>query len=284
MLVAKATADLIPPVALAFFRWVVALLIIAPIGLPRLWRNRRQVRAEALDLIVLGALGMGVCGAFVYIGADTTTATNIGLIYSSSPVLIIILAAAFFGQRIGLSATIGVGIALAGVLTIIARGDLAILTGVKFVVGDLWILAAAAGWAVYSVVLKFRPSSLDTFTRFCAICLAGVLVLLPFTIAEHVSGVEVKWTIETVGWILLVALVPGIGAYMVYAYVVDRLGAEPAGLIMYLIPLFNAALAWLLLGEAPVWYHYLGALLVLGGIWLANRKTGPGRRVKGGEA
>jgi len=277
MLVAKATADFIPPVALAFFRWAVALLIIAPIGLPRLWRHRRQVRAEALDLLVLGALGMGVCGAFVYIGADTTTATNIGLIYSRSPVLIIILAALFFGQRIGRAAMIGVGVALAGVLTIIARGDIDVLAGVKFVVGDLWILAAATGWAVYSVVLKFRPSGLDTFTRFCAICLAGVLVLLPFTIAEHASGDTVQWTMETVGWIGLLALVPGIGAYMVYAFVVDRLGAERAALIMYLIPLFNAALAWLLLGEALVWYHYLGAAMVLGGIWLANQKAAPGR-------
>ena len=275
MLVAKATADLIPPVALAFFRWTVALLIIASIGLPRLWRHRRQVGAEALDLLVLGALGMGVCGAFVYIGADTTTATNIGLIYSSSPVLIIILAAAFFGQRIGRAAIIGVGVALAGVLTIIARGDIDVLAGVKFVIGDLWILAAATGWAVYSVILKFRPSGLDTFTRFCAICLAGVLVLLPFTIAEHASGQMVQWSMETVCWILLLALVPGIGAYMVYAFVVDRLGAERAALIMYLIPLFNAALAWLLLDEAPVWYHYLGAALVLGGIWLANRKPPP---------
>lgn len=276
MLVAKATADLIPPVALAFFRWAVALLIIAPIGLPRLWRYRRQIRAEALDLLLLGALGMGVCGAFVYIGADTTTATNIGLIYSSSPVLIIILAALLFGQRIGGMAMIGVGIALAGVLTIIARGDIDVLAGVRFVIGDLWILAAATGWAVYSVVLKFRPSGLDTFTRFCAICLAGVLVLLPFTIAEHATGQMVQWTMETAGWVLLLALVPGIGAYMVYAFVVDRLGAERAALIMYLIPLFNAALAWLLLGEALVWYHYLGAVMVLGGIWLANRTPGSG--------
>lgn len=270
MLAAKATADLMPPVALAFFRWAGAFALVAPIALPRLWARRRAVRAEAVDLLVLGALGMGVCGAFVYIGADTTTATNIGLIYSSSPVLIILLAAVFFGQRTSRRSLIGVAMALLGVLLIIARGDPDVLIKVRFVVGDLWILAAAAGWAVYSVLLKHRRSSLDTLTRFFAICLAGVLILAPFAMAEHLLGEHLVWTWKTIGWIALVATVPGIGAYVVYAFIVDRLGPHRAGFILYLIPPYNAVMAWLLLDETPMWYHLLGGVFVLGGIWLAS--------------
>jgi len=272
MLAAKATADLMPPVALAFYRWLFAMLMLAPVVWPRFWRQRHHLRREWPDLLVFGALGMGVCGAFVYIGADTTTATNIGLIYSSSPVLIIAISALFLGQRIGRAAMAGVFLALAGVVVIIAKGDPEVLARVDFVVGDLWIVAAAIGWATYSVMLKHRKTGFDTLTRFFAICLGGVVVLLPFTVAEHLTGEQMTWTGETVGWLLLVAAVPGVAAYAAYSFIVDRLGPDKAGLILYLIPLYNAVLAWLLLGEAPAWYHYAGAPLVLAGIWLANRK------------
>ena len=155
---------------------------------------------------------MGVCGAFVYIGADTTSATNIGLIYSSSPVLILVIAGLFFGQRPGSVAGLGVAMALLGVLTILAQGSPDTLFAVRFVVGDLWIVAAASGWAVYSILLKHRPTGFDTLPRFFAICLAGVLILLPFTVAEHLGGEPVAWTWETVGWMVLLAAIPGVGA------------------------------------------------------------------------
>ena len=116
MLAAKATADFIPPVALAFFRWLGALVLLAPVVWPRFWQQRRHLKREWPDLLVFGALGMGVCGAFVYIGADITSATNIGLIYSSSPVLILVIAGLFFGQQVGRLAGFGVGMVVAGVL------------------------------------------------------------------------------------------------------------------------------------------------------------------------
>ncbi|MCY4311386.1 MAG: DMT family transporter [Rhodospirillaceae bacterium] len=272
MLAAKATADLMPPVALAFYRWLGAMLLLAPVVWPRFWRQRRHLRREWPDLLVFGALGMGVCGAFVYVGADTTTATNIGLIYSSSPVLIIAISVLFLDQRIGRSAFAGVFLALFGVLLIIARGNPDVLVRVDFVVGDLWILAAAIGWATYSVMLKHRPTGFDTLTRFFAICLGGVIILLPFTVAEHLMGEQMAWTGETIGWLLLVAVVPGVAAYAAYSFIVDRLGPDRAGLILYLIPPYNAVLAWFLLGEAPAWHHYVGAVLVMSGIWLTSRK------------
>ena len=272
-LAAKATADLIPPVAFAFFRWLGALLLLAPAVWPRFWHQRQHLKREWPDLLVFGALGMGVCGTFVYVGADTTSATNIGLIYSSSPVLILVIAGLFFGQRLSSVAGLGVALALLGVLTILAQGDPDTLFAVRFVVGDLWIVAAASGWAIYSILLKHRKTGFDTLPRFFAICLAGVLILLPFTVAEHLGGEPVAWTWETVGWMVLVAAVPGVGAYAAYAFIVERLGPGKAGLILYMIPAVNALLAWLLLGEAPAWYHYAGAVLVLAGIWLANRRS-----------
>ena len=121
ILVARAVADLVPPVALAFGRWSLAALLLLPVAAKPLWRGRRAVRRELLDLFVLGFLGMVMCGAVVYIGAQTTTATNIGLIYAASPVFIIVLARIFYGETMAAVQALGVALSLAGVVTIIAK-------------------------------------------------------------------------------------------------------------------------------------------------------------------
>ena len=164
MLTARLVHDLVPPVGLAFWRWAVTFLLLL-VG-PQLWRQRRDALAEWKDLLLLGAFGMGVCGAFVYIGAQTTPASNIGLIYSASPILIVLIAGLFYGERVTPRQGIGIALSLAGVLAIIARGDPAVLTGLAFTIGDLWIAAAMAGWALYAILLKYRPSRLGLMTRF----------------------------------------------------------------------------------------------------------------------
>lgn len=275
MIVAKATAGTIPPVHLAFLRWAATFALLLPLVGPRLWVRRGAIAREWKDLAILGALGMGVCGAFVYLGALTTTATNIGFIYSASPVLIILLAAVFYGETVSRRQMAGVAISLAGVLVIVCKGDPGVLLGLDFVPGDLWIVAAMTAWAVYSVMLRHRPSEMGISTRFGAITMAGVVVLAPFTVWEAAQGHTAPWTWETAGWVALLAVVASFGAYQLYAYVQRVLGAGRTSLLLYLAPVYNAGLAWALLGEVPQSYHWAGAALVLPGLMLA---TAPGRR------
>ncbi len=272
MLVARWMAEDAPPVALAFWRWFGVLVLMLLIRGPKLWLHRRDVIAEWKDLAVLGAMGMGVCGAFVYIGADTTTATNIGLLYASAPVLIVLLAWRVYGER--LTAIQGVGglICLAGVLWIIARGDITNLTGLRFAVGDLWIMAAVAGWAIYAVMLKYRPSAMGMMTRFTAIVLAGTLTLAPFYIWEIFTVGPLVVTEDSLMAIAILILIPGFGAYQAYAKAQAVLGAARGSLILYLNPVYVAVLAWIFLGETLESYHLVGAALVMPGIYLANRR------------
>jgi len=272
MLIARVTADTIPPVALAFWRWTVAALILLPFVAKPLWRARKALWRELPDLLLLGALGMGVCGAVVYLGAQTTTATNIGLIYAASPVMIILLARALYGEAMSAVQGVGVALSLIGVIMIVARGDLDVLMALAFTPGDLCIVAAAIAWAIYAVLLLHRPTALAATPRLAAIALGGVVVMLPFLIAESALGYRPPFTLETVGWVLLVALVPGLGSYQTYAFIQSRLGANRTSLIMYLIPVYNAVLAWLLLDEGLQPYHFMGAALVLPGIYLATRR------------
>ncbi len=273
MLVARATADAIPPVALAFWRWTVALMVLAPFTAGALWRQRRAIRREWRDLLVLGALGMGVCGAFVYVGADTTTATNIGLIYAAAPILIVVLARAAYGEALGAVQALGVALSLVGVIAIVCRGDPTVILSLRFAVGDIWILGATAGWAVYATLLRHRPSALAPTARFAAIIGGGVLVLLPFTVIEGVRGALPTLDGATVTAVVTVAMLPSLGAYQAYARAQAVLGAGPASLVMYLIPIYNGVLAYLLLGEALEAYHLVGTALVLPGIYLATRSA-----------
>ena len=272
MLAAKVGADLIPPVAMAFWRWTCAFLLLCLIAGTRLWEDRKIILTEWKDLSILGALGMGVCGAFVYLGADTTTATNIGLIYSASPVLIILFAWIFYQERMALKQLTGVVLGLIGVVWIIAKGSLDLLISLEFTTGDLWILAATIGWAVYSILLKHRPSRLGLRTRFGGTILLGMLSLLPFTIWEGmtVGTPSMEW--RSIGLILFVAIFSSVAAYMIYAKIQTLLGASRAGLVLYLAPLYNSVLAFLLLGEQLEPHHFAGAALILPGMWLASRK------------
>ncbi len=275
MLVARATAELVPPVALAFGRWALAgLLLLLFVG-PRVWRARSGIAAEWRDLTVLGALGMGVCGAFVYIGADSTTATNVGLIYATSPVMIILLARFFYAERLTGAQWAGVFLALAGMLAIVFRGSLETLLSLGLSQGDFWIMAAALAWAVYSILLKHRPSALGSTVRFAAIILFGTAVLLPFFLAEalFLEAPVLDWV--SLSSVVFLALVPALGAYGTYGFIQRRLGASKAGLTLYLSPVYTALLAYLLLGEQLQLYHLAGAALVLPGLWLATARRKP---------
>ncbi|WP_282606272.1 DMT family transporter [Pelagibius sp. Alg239-R121] len=273
MLVARATHDLIPPVALAFWRWAVTFVLLSPITFAVLWRHRAALRREWLDLLILGGLGMGVCGAFVYIGADSTTATNIGLIYAASPILIVLFARLFYGEALSGLQALGVVVCLIGVLAIVCKGDPNILLELRFVVGDLWIATAATAWAVYSLLLRHRDSGLPMIARFAAITAGGLIIMIPFYLGEMAAGDLTTWNLSTLATILFLALVPSCGAYLSYAKIQRTLGAGPTSLLMYLIPLYNGVLAFFLLDETLEFYHLIGAAMVLPGIYLATRKA-----------
>ena len=143
VITARAFSDFIAPFGLAFWRWGLAFLIFLPAIAPDLWHHRRVIAQEWRDLLVLGVLGMGICGAFVYIGADTTSATNIGLIYASAPIIIATAATLMYREPLGWLKATGIGVSLLGVLVIVFRGDFDALLSLTLFPGDLWITSAA---------------------------------------------------------------------------------------------------------------------------------------------
>lgn len=272
MVLARATADFIPPVALSGMRWSGVVLVLLPFCGHELWRSRAVLRREWRQLAVLGFLGMGICGAGVYYGAAFTTATNIGLIYAISPVMIILMSRVMFGERLSGRQTLGTVLALAGVLAIVLRGDPAALLDLSFSIGDLIMLAAAIAWALYTVLLKRWPSPLGVNARLTAIAATGVIFLLPFLGWELGTRGPPVFDFRTIAAALTLVLVPGVGAYATYSYITKHLGPSRTGLLLYLSPIYTAIMAWLLLGESFAPYHWVGAALVLPGLYLATHK------------
>jgi drug/metabolite transporter (DMT)-like permease len=272
MIAARWIGGTIPPVATAFWRWALTLIILTPFTAAALWRGRAEIRREWRSFLLLGFLGMGICGAPTYIAGRTTTATNIGLIYAACPVLIVLFARFGYGERIGLARVAGIALALAGAGWIVLRGEPLNILHLNFVEGDLLIALGAISWAIYSVLLKYKRTALDATTRLAAITAFGVAVNVPFLLGEMAFYAVPDYGPQDWAVFLFLALVPGIMSYLGYSIVVGTLGAGAASLLMYLVPLYGPTLAWLVLDERLAAYHLVGAAMLLPGLYLGTRR------------
>lgn len=153
------------------------------------------------------------------------------------------------------------------------RGDVGALRSLTFVPGDMWIVCSALAWAIYSVMLRHRPGTLSNRVRFSATTLFGALVLPPFYIAKTVQGIVPTMNIETILAVLIVAIVPGLRAYLGYTRIQRSLGAGSTGLILYLAPSYAALFGWILLSETLEPFHFAGAALILPGIFLSTHRV-----------
>jgi drug/metabolite transporter (DMT)-like permease len=270
-IIARAASGDIAPHLLALVRWSVALLLMLAVSGRALGPIWRAMRTEGWRTLLLGALGMWVCGAFVYVGAATTSAANIALIYAATPVAIAIAGARLLGEPLALGQRVGLMLATLGVLFVILKGELLNLLAVRPVVGDAWILAAGVGWVAYTVLQQRWPTVLTPPQRLTAITAGGVLVLLPFTLLEAWALAPAPPSARGLALAALAGVVPGFLAYQAYTFMVRELGATRAGLVMYLSPVYAALIAWLALGELPQWFHAVGAALILPSIYFASR-------------
>lgn len=270
-LIARAATGVIAPHALAMGRWGLAALLLLPFTWRGLVQRREALRREWPHLLVLGVLGMWICGAWMYHGGQRTTATNMALIYAVTPIAIAIVGARLLHERMRVRQWFGAVLALAGLLVVIAQGDLERLRAVRFGSGDLWIVVAAASWVAYSVLLKHWRTELGPAERLVATCAGALLVMLPFTVAEAWWQPMPPLGATAAGLVLAAAVLPGVLSYGAYSFLQRELGAARTALMLYLTPVYAPLLAWGLLGEVPRWYHALGALLILPSIALATR-------------
>jgi drug/metabolite transporter (DMT)-like permease len=270
--IAKTAPGVISPHVLALGRWFLAGLILAALSHRELWRERRHTLKVWPQYLVLGTLGMLICGAWVYWAADTTTAINIALIYAASPVLITLGAVLGLKERFSWRQGLGVALALLGVLNVVVKGQWATLSQVVWVLGDGLVVFAMVAWAAYALLLKKWASPLSSTARLATTCMGGSLVLLPFALTEWLTTQHATWSGMASWLVIAAALFPGVGAYWAYGFCQKTLGASRVAASLYMGPLYGSLVAWLFLGETLGWHHAVGAAMILPGIYLASQK------------
>jgi len=274
LVVARGGVEFVPPISLAFWRWTIVFLILLPFTYLSLKRNYKIIQKEYKKLFFLGAMGCGVCGAFPFLAGQTTTVANMGIIYTSSPIFIILISALFFKEKITLTKVIGLVACLIGVFAIIIKGDLELLINLKFTIGDLWMLAAAIGWALYSIYLFYWKTELEIFQRFTLVALFGAVSLFPFYIGEEIYFQRTVFNNEFYLWTIFAAVSPGIIAFTLYTLAQKQLGASLTGFTLYIFTVYAAIYGYILFDEQLENYHYLGTVLVFFGVYLAKKKDG----------
>jgi drug/metabolite transporter (DMT)-like permease len=273
LVVARGGVEFVPPISLAFWRWTIVFLILLPFTYLSLKRNYKIIQKEYKKLFFLGAMGCGVCGAFPFLAGQTTTVANMGIIYTSSPIFIILISALFFKEKITLTKVIGLVACLIGVFAIIIKGDLELLINLKFTIGDLWMLAAAIGWALYSIYLFYWKTKLKIFQRFTLIAFFGAVSLLPFYIGEEIFFENTVFRREFFMWVIFAAISPGIIAFTLYTMAQKKLGASLTGFTLYIFTIYGAIYGYFLFEEKFENYHLLGTVLVFIGVYLAKKKN-----------
>jgi drug/metabolite transporter (DMT)-like permease len=274
LIIARGGVEHVPPISLAFWRWASVFIILSPFVYKNIHKNRTLLKKEFPKNFFLGAMGCGVCGAFPFIAGISTTVTNMGIIYTSSPIFIILLSIIFFNEKISLSRFFGLIISLLGVLMIICKGDIGLLMNFRFTSGDLWMVGAAIGWAIYSIFLINWKSRFDIMTRFALISFFGALSLFPFYIVEEIYFSKTLFNENFIFWVMFGAISPGIIAFTLYTKVQKYVGASLAGFALYLYAVYSAFYGIVFFNEDLLNYHFIGAILVFTGVFLARQNKG----------
>ncbi len=273
IIVARGGVEYVPPISLAFWRWTSVFLILLPFFFNEIKKKKQQFRKESLKLFILGLTGCGICGAFPFIAGMSTTMANMGIIYTSSPIFIIVISVLFFKDKINLSRLTGLLLCLSGVIIIICKGDLSYLINFKFTSGDLWMLGAAVGWAVYSIFLINWKSEFSLMARFTLIAFFGAISLFPFYLIEESFFFNTSFNKDFLFWVLFAAISPGIIAFTLYTKVQKYVGASLAGFTLYIFSIYSAIYGIILFGENLLKFHYYGAALVFTGVYLAKKTS-----------
>ena len=275
--IGRALREAYPPIALNFWRWVVAALILAPVALPLLKPKWPLIRRHAVLLAVLAATGGALFQTLVYLGLQSTTTVNAVLLNSSAPLFMLLCSWALEREKASRRQLLGMLVSFTGIAVILGRGELAALTQLRFHSGDAWILLAMPAWGVYSVLLKRLPPELrGTTFLFTLAVLTLLMVALPMLLERQFVPARPHDKAALLG-VAYLGLFASVLAFTCWNRGVAAVGANVAGFSLSLLPAFGTVLAMIFLGEELRPFHVAGIATILLGVALATRPTSRSR-------
>ncbi len=273
-LVARGFNQSIPPLSLAFWRWVLALSLVLPFVAGPLWQQRAALRRAGWRLVLLAGLGISGYSLLLYYAAQTTAAINITLLGTCLPLMLFLGSGLLLGEWPARRTWWGMGLAALGLLVLISAGSWQRLLSLRFTPGDLLMLLGVLDWTLYSLLLRRWSGYLAPISglvQLAAMMALGVLLLLPLYLFDLLQGHSFELSPANLAAIAYTALFASLFAYLAWNNGIKVLGAAKVGLSNYLMPVFTAVLGWLLLDEGLQGFHWTGAALIFAGLLLANR-------------
>ncbi|GAB4375070.1 MAG: DMT family transporter [Kiloniellaceae bacterium] len=260
----------VPPVALSFWRWVLALAILLPFAWPKVKRDWPEIRRHWKRLAALAFFGMAAFHTSLYLSVNYTTATNAALLVAICPVLVPVLSWALYREAITLRILLATLISLLGVAVVVLRGDIAQLATLTFNKGDLIMLVAVFAWSMYTVLVKRRPAALHPQSLLVATMALATVLLLPVYLWESAFVRPMPVSPDALLALAYVVLFASLLAFLCFNRGIEVLGPNKGGLFMHLIPVFAALLAFVFLGERLQPFHGVGIAAIVAGIALAT--------------
>jgi drug/metabolite transporter (DMT)-like permease len=262
----------IPPLSLVFYRWSLVWIILLPFTYKEIIKYKDTILNNLPLLFLLGLTSVGLFNSFTYLSLIHTQVINASLFNTAIPAIIILLCFLFKIEKTNRFQILGLIISACGILAIITKLKLDILLSLNFNKGDLIMIGGVITWGVYSTLLKKKKFTLPLLTLVHVICTLGLISVFPQFLFEFSNGQVIKFDTNLVYTLIFLALFPSIGSYYCWAGAVSVIGANRAGISLSLIPLFSSIMAILIYDEIFQFFHLIGAILIILGLFLSNKE------------
>jgi len=262
----------IPPFSLAFFRWLLVWIILLPFTFKEILKIKKEIFKNLSLLFLLGFTSVAMFSSFTYNALNYTQIINASLFNTAIPAMIILVCFLLKIEKTNIFQIVGLLISILGILVIITRLDINILLSLDFNRGDLFMLGGVIAWGIYSAFLKKRTFEVSLLALIQIFCTFGLLILFPTFLYELMQGKTLVLNEDLFYILLYVAIFPSIGSYYCWAGAVSIIGANRAGIFLSLIPLFSTIFAIIFFNEKFLFFHFIGSILIIIGLFLSNRK------------
>ena len=262
----------IPPFSLAFFRWLLVWIILLPFTFKEILKIKKEILKNLPLLFLLGFTSVAVFTSFTYNALNYTQVINASLFNTAIPAMIILVCFLLKIEKTNIYQLLGLLVSISGILVIITRLDLNTLISLDFNIGDLFMLGGVIAWGIYSAFLKKRTFKVSLLAQVQIFCSLGLLILFPAFLYELMQGKTLVANYNLFYILLYVAIFPSIGSYYCWAGAVAIIGANRAGIFLSLIPLFSTIFAIIFFNEKFLFFHFIGSVLIIIGLFLSNKK------------
>jgi drug/metabolite transporter (DMT)-like permease len=262
----------IPPFSLNFYRWFFAGLILLPFTFKELIEKKKYVFDNIGFFTVLGITSITIFNSIVYYSLYYTQVISGILMISTIPVWIIFISSILNIEKTNIFQIIGVIFSLTGVIFIITKADLEIIKNLDFNKGDLSMVVAMFSWAVYSALLKSKKYEISQFSLLQVVIITGLIFLTPIYLIEMYLGNVIVLGMPFILTLTYVVFFPGLASFIFWIKGISLIGANRAGIFLHLMPIFGAVMAMIIFEEKFMYYHIFGAIFIIAGITLSNKK------------